>query len=511
MVFQSILGYHKLSEIEPDKVRMPKYFYDLNLDQIVQDILDEQKVYDLRRFYFFGAERENDINYRLSVLKDMDNETIFKSVNNFCIIMRKSKEYLNNINHTDHDIQKQKWNLDAAFAYINNVVTLHKELEQIKFISEGFQLFHQWLTSYINSEEFLLLQKETRQLINQFEEMKFHIQIKRDKIIINEGYLEDDYCKQLQDTFREESEQKHFYQNNPFSSVMLSALETAILDVLKKNYKHTFEALDFYDKTHHDFIHPILETFELEVQFYIAFCSYRNKMLEMNFHFCYPQLHKDGYLNITEGYDLALAKKNALLKKEVIFNDCYFNPGEQFYVITGPNQGGKTTFARALGQIVFFTSLGLMVPSRSATLPFFDGIYTHFAVEENMDTGAGKLKEELLRLRELMGSASNNSFIIINEIFTSATSYDAHIMGRKALNYFMDRNCFGIYVTHIYELTKNDERIVSLVASLLSKDSNIRTFKIARRPADGKSYANTIVEKHHMTYREIKERIKRCM
>jgi len=109
----------------------------------------------------------------------------------------------------------------------------------------------------------------------------------------------------------------------------------------------------------------------------------------------------------------------------------------------------------------------------------------------------------------MMDSSTRNSFIIINEIFTSATSYDAYIMGKRVLDFFMDKDCIGLYVTHIYELTKNDSRIGSLVATLLSEESQIRTFRIERREASGKGYANTIVEKYHMTYEEIKERIRR--
>jgi DNA mismatch repair ATPase MutS len=361
----------------------------------------------------------------------------------------------------------------------------------------------------IKRDRIIKLKTDTEKLIAQFDEMKFNLQIKRDRIIIHPGYLEDDYCKQLQDTFREETDELHFYQKNPFGTPLLSALEGAVLNVLKKPYAQTFVELSEFAGKYQDFISPIISEFELESQFYLSFCLYRKKMMELNYHFCYPTISKDGEFRITKGYDLALAKKNAQQKKEVVYNDCYFNRGERFFVITGPNQGGKTTFARALGQMVYFASLGLAIPCQTAVLPVFDGIYTHFAVEENLDTGAGKLKEELLRLKDMMSNVTRNSFVIINEIFTSATSYDAYIMGKKVINYFMEEDCLGVYVTHIYELTKDDDRIVSLVAALLSDDSNIRTFKIERKSADGRSYANTIVEKHRMTYQEIKERIRR--
>ncbi len=508
MLFQSILGINRLEELEPEKIVMPKHFYDLNLDQVVQDIMDEQKLYDLHRYYYFTAGQE-DISYRLEVLKDLEREELLQSVTDFTIGIRKAKEYLAYSKDTEYIVQKRKWRLDAADSYMSSILKLKQALEEEEINSSGFYSFLEWLKQYTLSEEFLLLKEDTERLVAKFEQMTFQLQLKRDRIIIHPKYLEEDYCKQLQDTFREESEEKHYYQKNPFGTPLLSALEGTILEVMNRNYSQTFLDLEDYDKKHQDFFSQMILDFECESQFYLAFIRYRKRMEDMGFHFCYPEVKDRGGFRITEGYDLALAKKNGGQKKPVVFNDCYLEKGERFFVITGPNQGGKTTFARALGQIVYFSSLGLMVPCRTASLPYFAGIYTHFASEENLDTGAGKLKEELLRLKEMLPYVSKHSFIIINEIFTSATSYDAYIMGKRVINRFVEEDCLGAYVTHIHELTKGDDRIVSLVAALLSEDSNIRTFKLERKPAEGKSYANTVVEKHRMTYQAIKERLQR--
>jgi DNA mismatch repair ATPase MutS len=506
MGFESILGINKIEQIEPEDIVMPGFFYDLNLDQVVKDIMDKQKLYDLRRYYYEKAQPE-DINYRLEVMKDLDNDRVYKSIADFALGMRKAKEYLGNISQSQMEEQKQKWKLDCAFSYVKSVLKLHKELEQESLQSQGFVTFLEWLGAYIQSNGFVELRNSTEQLMSEFNKMTFHIQVKRDRIIINQGTLEEDYCKQLQDTFQKQSEVEHYYQANPFGTIALSALEGAILEVLKKPFAETFGELKEFDGKFHDFIDGMLSDFEVESQFYVAFRLYREEMKEMKYHFCYPKLSEKDF-TILEGYDLALARKNAVKKKEVVYNDCIYRKGEQFLVITGPNQGGKTTFARALGQILYFGMTGLMVPASKAVFPMFDSIYTHFATEESMETGAGKLKEELIRVKHLMDKVTRNSFVIINEIFTSATSYDAYIMGKRVIDYFMKADCLGVYVTHIHELTKGDERIVSLVASLLSEESSIRTFKLERRPADGRSFSNTIVEKYHMTYEEIKERLK---
>lgn len=506
MGFQSILGEKKLEVINSEEFIMPKYFMDLNLDQIVQDIMDEQKLYDLRRYYYFKAEDEDTIRYRLEILKDLDKESMFLSVQNFTIGIRKTKEFLDLIPESNHMLQRNKLHLDAVDFYVESILNLQRDFKKDTFSSKGFRLFAEWLDSYINSAGFQELREQTQKLVQSFKQMKYNIKIKRDKVIIEQGYIEEDYCKQLVDTFQETDTKEHYYQNNPYGAMILSALEEAVLDVLYKPNEETFHELEGFCKIHNKFLDETLLEFEQEVQFYISFLLYRERMKTMKFHFCYPEISNN--FRVIGGYDLALAKKNAEKKKEVIFNDCYYLPTERFFVITGPNQGGKTTFARAIGQILYFSSIGLMVPANEANVPLFDHIYTHFAVEENINNGTGKLKDELIRLKIMMDHVTKNSFVIINEIFTSATSYDAYIMGKKVINYFMDEDCLGIYVTHIHELTKEDERIVSLVAALSMENSNIRTFKIERKLADGLSYANSIVQKHHMTYQEIKERIK---
>ena len=110
-----------------------------------------------------------------------------------------------------------------------------------------------------------------------------------------------------------------------------------------------------------------------------------------------------------------------------------------------------------------------------------------------------------MRLKPMMSAECENAFVIINELFTTAANYDACIMGKKVLEHFISQDCRGIYVTHLKELTEAHESVVSLRAMLDEK--RIQSFKISRQPAEDSACAMNQVNKHRLTYEQLKERL----
>ena len=104
-----------------------------------------------------------------------------------------------------------------------------------------------------------------------------------------------------------------------------------------------------------------------------------------------------------------------------------------------------------------------------------------------------------------MADHQKGTFVIINELFTTAASYDAEIMGRDVLKHFIELGCMGIYVTHLKELTTVGDGVVSLRATL--GEDNIPSFKIVRGEADDSACAESVVNKYRLTYEQLKERL----
>ncbi len=291
------------------------------------------------------------------------------------------------------------------------------------------------------------------------------------------------------------------YQVEFRKSPGLDSIEAKVLEFVALLNPEVFLRLEQFSLQHSKFANPTLTEFDREIQFYVAYQDYMEVMRRAGLKFCYPLVSDtDKEIYNEEGFDLALGSKLVPTGKAVIRNGFRLTGRERVLVISGPNQGGKTTFARAFGQMHHLASIGCPVPGTSAGLFLFDSLFTHFEREESVENLQGTLQQDLTRMHAILESATPRSVVILNEIFSSTTLRDAVFLAREIMTRIIELDLLCVCVTFLEELASLSEKTVSMVSTVVPETPALRTYRVVRRPADGRSYAISIAEKYRLTY-----------
>jgi DNA mismatch repair protein MutS len=508
--FYSILFRRPADRLGDDGLSAPKFFPDLNCDQIVDAIIASKDEYNLKPFFHACLPRVEAIQYRHEVMQDLDRPPLYERVNSFAGKMRDVREHLVQTQKMYYQEQKQAWFLDGVDNYCEAIKSFAAELANLELQSHGFLAFRDYLDGYSRSARFSALLSQAKKLKADLGAVEYSVLIKAGGFTVRKYEGEADYSAEVERTFDKFKQGAVKDYRVKFSaSVEMNHVEAKIVEFVAKLYPETFSALvDFYSKNQ-NFIDRTIAIFDREVQFYVAYTEYTAVLKRAGLQFCYPHVsdvNKEvGGHNV---FDAALAHKLLKENAPVVCNDFYLKGRERILVVSGPNQGGKTTFARTFGQLHYLASIGCPVPGTQAQLFLFDRLFTQFEKEEKVENLRGKLEDDLLRIHDILAQATPRSIIILNEIFTSTTIQDETFLSEKVMEKVIELGLVCVWVTFVDELASFGPQVVSMVSTVVPENPALRTFKILRRPADGLAYAMAIAQKYGLTYESIRKRIR---
>jgi DNA mismatch repair protein MutS len=488
--------------------QQPEFFADLNLDQVLKSMTAGREQYDLEPLFCTPLHDAGAVRYRHEVLRDLETREVLEPVSRFAEAMRRMRQHLEQAQKLHYKLQKQAWFLDAVEVYCTAVRALAGELAAGEVTSPGFDGFRRYLAEYAGSERFTSLAEQTQALKDAFARVRYAVRIHGPRVTVSRYDGEPDYGAEVEEVFarfQQGAVQSYLVKLSQYAE--MDHVEAQIASLVARLYPDEFATLDGYCTRDRDYLDPVIGRFDREVQFYLAYLELAARCKAAGLPFCYPDVSARSKESAAKDtFDIALANK-LVPGGTVVTNNFHLTGPERMLVVSGPNNGGKTTFARTFGQLHYLASLGLPVPGASARLFLPDRIYTHFEKEEDIETLRSKFEDELVRVHQILQRATGDSVIVMNESFSSTALDDALFVGTEVMRRILGLGCLGVYVTFVDEIASLSEATVSMVSQIVPGNPAERTFKVLRRPAEGLAYAWAIAEKYGLSYDRLLERI----
>lgn len=492
-------------------VQPPSFFGDLNLHQIVDAVTKSWKEYNLTPFYYARLTELDAIVYRQEVMGDLDQNPTMEAVAAFTEQMRKMRLRLDQAQRMNYyRWTVQRLFLEAVDIYCKSVALLSQALQTLDLRSRGLRALAEYLAEYAAAPAFLTLTAEAEKIKSDLSQIRYCVLLRNGGVTVRHCEEEGDYSDAVEATFAK------FSRNNSNQRRLevplwegMNHIEAMIQERVALLEPAAFGELDNFCTAHAGYLDQTIARFDREVHFYIAYLTYIGKFRAASLVVTRPAVSaEDKHVVANQTFDLALAGKLLDEKAPVVTNDCFLSGSERVFVVSGPNQGGKTTFARTFGQMHYLASLGCFVPGTDVKLFLFDHLFTHFERQEDITNLRGKLQDDLFRIHQVLHEATPNSIIIMNEIFSSTALRDAVYLGKKILGRITELDLIAVCVTFLDELATFSDKTVSIVSTVNPDNPAVRTYKLERKPADGLAYALAIAQKYRVTYDSVKERIK---
>ncbi len=199
------------------------------------------------------------------------------------------------------------------------------------------------------------------------------------------------------------------------------------------------------------------DSLDFFAEFYYEACFYRGcsnlirRFQEWNFPLCVPEaVQKEEHVTAFRGlYDLSLA---IYTQRRPIPND--LDADADLFIISGANQGGKSTWLRSVGCAQLFFQCGMLVPAISWRSRIYEDIFTHFGRKEDKVMNSGRFDEELRRMDQIIECMTPDALLLMNESFASTTEPEGALILRNITDALYELGVTVFTVTHLFEYTQ---------------------------------------------------------
>ncbi|KOR90543.1 hypothetical protein AM231_16340 [Paenibacillus solani] len=331
----------------------------------------------------------------------------------------------------------------------------------------------------------------------------------------------------------EHMETVHISKNDT-STYDMSPEETELRRILfrdlKKVLKHVLKPIqpmvERYAYLHFNWILSL----ETDIAFYVGAVKFINKLRDWGMPMSRPTLlpseerktRLKGNYNLNLALRLSTRYEDGKLGDHIVTNDVNFDDHGRIFILTGPNSGGKTTYAQAIGLTQVLMQAGLYVPCVEAEMSPVDGLYPYFNVEENSSMETGRLGVESKKIGEIFQNATPNSLILLNESFSSTSPGESLYLMKDIVCALKLLGLRAVIATHLHELAESvneinaqqagDSKLISMVAGIKEgidhhlTESN-RSYKVTPGKPQGQSFARDIARQYGISLKQLTQTI----
>lgn len=268
----------------------------------------------------------------------------------------------------------------------------------------------------------------------------------------------------------------------------LKAYEEKVLTAQEKIFQREYDLFQMLRERVAEETHRLLQTAEV-----LATLDVLASLAELAVTraYCRPELADDPILEISEGRHPVLDQ--TLPPGTFVPNDVVLGPESGwFWLVTGPNMSGKSTFLRQTALLTLMAHMGSWVPAKSAKVGITDRIFTRVGSSDNLAGGQSTFMVEMTEAANILNNASPRSLVVLDEIGRGTSTYDGVSLAWAITEYLHDRiACRALFATHYHELAQLAEKLPGLrnynVVVREWQDEIVFLHKIAPGSAD-KSY-----------------------
>lgn len=201
------------------------------------------------------------------------------------------------------------------------------------------------------------------------------------------------------------------------------------------------------------------EALRTELAFYVGALNLRDRLAALGgiggtpalpIAFPEPAPSDSGALRARGLYDVSLA---LTLGAPVVGNDLAAD-GVRLVIITGANQGGKSSFLRSVGLAQLMLQAGLFVGADAFAAELCTGLFTHYTREEDAAMEQGRLDEELGRLSGIVDRITPGALLLLNESFAATNEREGSEIARQVVLALVEHGVRILFVTHLHAFAR---------------------------------------------------------